>query len=193
MALPSSDCAPENVCCDMLYTIAANILEVAHCAVIECTVGLPCPLPEIVGYVSVGIQVQDPIPDYLVVSLASLGASPQSSDVAGRMYIPQWRATYQVRLLESGWPTPTGDGEEIIVPVPADVAAAAMHSYAHGEKMYRALFTAMERNELNPYANDGTFKRIEPLVPVEPTGGTVGWQTAITVDCPLQASKQTVV
>jgi hypothetical protein len=176
----------------MLYTIAANILEVAHCAVVECTVGLPCPLPEIVGYVSVGVRIEDPVPDRLVVSLANLGASPQSSDNAGRMNIPMWRATYQVQLLESGWPTPQGDMEEIVVPTAEEYASAAMHAYAHGEKMYRALVVALHQNELNPYQNDGTFKRIADLAPMEPSGGTVGWETTVTVDCPLNASKQTV-
>ena len=177
----------------MLYTIAANILEVAHTAVVECTLGIPCPLPEIIGYISVGVRIEDPIADRLVVSLTSLGPSPGSSDNSGRMYIPQWRGRFQVQLLESGWPTPTGDLEEIIVPSPEDLATAALHSYGHGEKMYRSLFAAMQMNELNPYNAAGPFKRIDPLVPLEPSGGTVGWQTTVELDCPLQNSKQTGV
>ena len=193
MALPPYDCSPDEVCCDMLYTIAANILEISHTAVTECTVGIPCDLPQIVGYVSVGLRIADPVSDRLVVSLADLGPSPQSADNAGRMNIPMWRAKYQIQLLESGWPTPQGDLEEIIPPDPNDYAAAAMHSYAHGEKMYRALVVALHQNELNPYQNDATFKRIDSLVPVEPSGGSVGWETTVTVDCPLNANRQTVL
>jgi len=189
MALPSPDCdVPLDVCCDMAFTIASNILEIAHTAVVGCIPITPCPLPEIVGYISFGLRVEDPVPDYLVVSLASLTPTPLSADRNQKMHLPIYRAEFQVRLLESGWPQPTGDDQEIIPPEPDEFAAAAKHAYAHGEAMYRALHVALTNNELNPYCQSGCFKAISALTPVEPTGGTVGWDVNITTDFDMSKS-----
>lgn len=179
MALPHADCSPGQVCCTTLFDVACNILEIAHCAVVGCSV-VECNLPEIVGYVSMGERIEDPASDFLVVSLSSVFPSPGSGDGSGNMQNPIYRARFQVKLSETGWPMPTGDDEEIIPPEPHDYQTASLHSYAHGEAMYRALANALARKELDPRCT-GCFQAIEPLRPMEPSGGTVGWTTGIVL------------
>jgi hypothetical protein len=178
MALPHEHCAPGDVCCTSLFEIADRILKVAYDAVTGCSV-LDCELPELAGYVSMGEQIQDPVADYLVVSLTSVGPSARSADPSGNMQLPLYRANFQVKLLETGWPQPEGDEDEIIVPSPELVHNVTRHSYAHGEAMYRALGRALTGRRLNPCGD--CFQRIEPLRPVEPSGGTTGWVTNIVM------------
>jgi len=176
MAFPNEQCAPGDVCCTSLYDVAENILSIAYDAVSGCSV-VDCNLPELVGYVSMGQRIEDPIADYLVVSLLSVfPAPPPASERGGNMQLPIYRANFQVKLLETGWPMPQGDDEEIIVPDPTLVTNVARHAYAHGEAMYRALANALARKTLNLGCAD-CYQRIEPLQPIEPSGGTTGWTT----------------
>lgn len=179
MALPHEGCAPGDVCCETLFASAENILEVAYNAVCNCSV-VDCDLPDMAGYVSMGRTIEDPTADYVAVSLISVGASPRSADQSGNMQLPMFRANFQVKLLETGWPMPQGDGVEIVVPPPALVQDVARHSFAHGEAMYRALNGALTGRTLNASCNT-CFQRIEPLTPIEPSGGTVGWTTNIVL------------
>ena len=179
MALPHEECAPGDVCCTSLYDVACNILEIAHSAVVGCST-VDCILPDLAGYVSMGRQIEDPVADYLAVTLISVFPSPQSADQAGNMQLPIYRANFQVKLLETGWPMPYGDDEEILVPPPELVHNVARHAYAHGEAMYRALANALARKTLNLDCRD-CYQRIEPLEPIEPSGGTTGWQTNVVL------------
>jgi hypothetical protein len=179
MALPHEHCGPGEVCCASLYEVADLILEICHTAVVGCS-SCDCELPGLVGYVSMGRQIEDPAADYLAVTLTSVFAAPSSADDTGNMQLPIFRANFQVKLLETGWPMPYGDGEEINIPEPELVQNAARHAYAHGEAMYRAAANALMRRELNPGCRD-CYQRIEPLTPVEPSGGTTGWQFNLIV------------
>jgi len=172
----------------MAFTIAENILDISLSAVLGCLMDVSCPLPEIVGYITVGTRVQDPVPDYLVVSLVSLSPSPGSSDRNQKMHIPIYRAEFQVRLLESGWPVPAGDDEAIEMPSPFEYSSASKYAYSHGEAMYRALHVALTNNDLNPYCEQGCFKAISQLLPIDPSGGTVGWETTVTTDFDITGS-----
>jgi len=179
MALPNERCAPGDVCCEDLFGSAERILQVAYDAVCNCSV-VDCDLPEMAGYVSMGRNVEDPVSDYVAVTVIDVRPSPRSADQQGNMQLPMYRARFQVKLLETGWPTPQGDGDEIIVPPPSLVQNVSRHSYSHGEAMYRALGGALTARTLN--ASCGTcFQRIEALVPVEASGGSVGWQTEIVL------------
>lgn len=166
------------MCCTSLFDVAENILEIAHTAVVGCTV-VDCDLPGLAGYVSMGTQIYDPLADYLVVSIGQVFPAPVNT-TGGIMHLPLYRVNYQVKLLETGWPMPTGSGEEIIPPPPDLVHHVTRHAYAHGEAMYRALANALVRKELNPGCRD-CFQAISPLTPVEPSGGTVGWVTTLTL------------
>lgn len=179
MALPTERCAPGDVCCEDLFSTAERILEVAYNAVVNCSV-VDCDLPEMAGYVSMGKQIADPVADFVAVSVLDVRPSPRSADQQGNMQLPTYRARFQVKLLETGWPMPQGDGNEILVPPPQLVQNVARHSYSHGEAMYRALGGALTARTLNASCNT-CFQRIEPLTPVEPSGGTVGWTTEIVL------------
>jgi hypothetical protein len=65
------------------------------------------------------------------------------------------------------------------VPEPELVQNCARHAYAHGEAMYRAAANALLTNQLN-LAHD-CYRRIEPILPVEPSGGTAGWQFDVVI------------
>lgn len=182
MALPTGPCAVDEVCCDDLFVVAERILLIAHTAVLECIADSPCPVAEVVGYVSVGSRIEDPQPDRLVVSLTNIYPSPGSADNHGSMKMPLMRAAFQVQLLESGWPNVHGDSEQMIPPQPDDYMNAALHAFGHGEAMYRALRVAFSTGQIDPRAKRGCYQRLDPLQAIEPSGGTVGWQTAVTVD-----------
>ena len=178
MALPNEQCAAEDVCCTSLYDMAASILDVAYTAVANCST-FNCPTPELVGYVSMGSQIADPHADFLVVSLQSVSAAPESGGGRGNHILPIYRASFQIKLLETGWPTPWGDDEQINIPDPVLVNDVTRHSMAHGEAMYRALANAMATNVLPGDAQ--SYRRLEPLQPIEPSGGTVGWVTNLQI------------
>jgi hypothetical protein len=183
MALPLPECeTPLDVCCDKAFLIADRILDIAHTAVTACIPEGDCGGPPIVGYVTVGTRIQDPRSDYLVVSLAGIAPSRRSADTTGRMQLPIYRASFLVQLLESGWPTPWGDEEQIFTPNPDEFMQAAKHSYSHAEAMYRALHVALTNNDLIPGCRDGScYAAIGDLIPLEPSGGSVGWETGIVV------------
>lgn len=187
MALPSYDCGiddPSSACCVMLFVIATNIMQTALEAVQGCIANTPCGENTLIGYVSMGREIQDPVANYLTVSMISAGPSPGSNDLYGNKFINLLRATFQVRLLESGWPQPSGDENAIIFPHADEYMNAGLHSYAHGEAMYRALLTS----DLNPYCDHDCYVNVSPLTPVEPSGGTVGWETTIITDYPMSAA-----
>lgn len=186
MPLPYGPCDISlDVCCDTFFSIAEGILDIVLPAVNNCIVESACvDMPAIEGYVTMGGSVQDPVPNYLVVSLLTLQASPGSRDRGGGMQMPLWRAQFQVRLLESGWPTAESDGEQIWVPSTSIVHDIARHAYSHGEAMFRALANALETKRLGGQAC--TYAAMLPMVPIEPSGGSVGWNTVVEVGVPFR-------
>jgi hypothetical protein len=145
--LPPYDCNAEaDPCCDDFYIVAKNILDIGYNALVECMAQYPCP-GEFAGYVSIGQRINDPVSDYMVVSLISIDPAVRSS--TDKMFLPYWRATYQVRLLETGWPLPTDDDEQIYMPSAAEYAHAAKFSLAHAQVMYKAIANNLGR--LNPF------------------------------------------
>lgn len=158
--------------------MAASILDIAYTAVANCST-FDCPTPELVGYVSMGAQIADPHADFLVVSLQTVSAAPEAGAGRGNHLLPIYRASFQIKLLETGWPTPWGDGETINYPDTVLVNDVTRHSMAHGEAMYRALGNALATNVLPGDAQ--AFRRLEPLRPLEPSGGATGWVTNLTI------------
>ena len=170
---------PETVCCDKAFNTASNLLEVAHTAVVACYPTDGCPR-ELVGYVTMGARVQDPASDYVAVSLLSIAPQTTGQPASRQTIGLPFRATYQISLLETGWPMPESFGEGITVPVADDYTNAAMLSYAHGEAMYRALRVAMGQGELNDCGD--CFQQLTSLVPTPPSGGSTGWTTTYVCD-----------
>ena len=77
MALPHEHCGPGDVCCTSLYEVADLLLEVCHTAVVGCST-CDCELPGIVGYVSMGREIQDPTID----SETAMHNTPQAPRMA---------------------------------------------------------------------------------------------------------------
>lgn len=170
---------PTDPCCTTLWDIADHLLAIALNAVQACTSEGCDPIQ---GYVDHGTFAENPYADYVVVSLASIGFA--RSRVAERALqaprLPILVGLYQIRLVEEGWPTVVEGDTEIYVPTPAQYHALSMHSYAHGERMFRALANAHVRKQLSP---DGrcAYQELSSMTPIEPSGGQVGWQCTATI------------
>lgn len=180
------ECAiSEAACCGDLYTIAAHLLENVHEALLDCYQGVPCPLDDLNAYVTLG-GGDDSITDALTVAFASAAASQGS--VRGGMMVPLTlqRATFTVRLRESGWPRATVEQGVIVPPSPSLQNALARHAYAHGEKMYRTLLWMQSNRQLIPSSVRGCSNpSVGPLTPLSPTFGVIGFTVPVTVDVPF--------
>ena len=189
MPLPIIDCdSPPPVCCTGLYEHAQRILGVAFDAVQACVPDNSCLDREFHGYVSHGFVVQDPVPDYVTVSMVSLGPSVGSRSPQGLLSkVPIWHARFKVVLIEANWPTVEDNGEEIWVPSPEQMSAAALHLYSHGESMFRALADMVVRRKVAECGCE--FHNIDPLSPIEAGGGAAGWETYITVGVDLSGRR----
>jgi len=181
MSLPSGACdIPDPTCCMSLHDIANQILVAAHDAVLACQVDTACEQGALVGYVAMGARTEDPVSDYLTVALARLDVpfiSERNQKVQN--FMPEFRAFYRVTLLESGYPTPQDNGDEIIVPDPALVHAVAAHAYAHGEAMYRALAHAVAKGAIG--GPGCGVVRLGGLDPIQPSGGSTGWTVDLEI------------
>jgi hypothetical protein len=194
MALPYIDCEiPYDVCCDNIFTAAEVILDAVLPAVNSCVTPSKCgdPIP-IVGYVSMGTRIEDPVADYVVVSLANLTKSPGSEDQTGKLHVPVWRAEFQVRLLESGWAMAEEINEEIYVPDPVVTHALARHSYAHGEAMFRAVANLVTSRSASISGSNCQFHTVSALIPLEPSGGATGWQMTVTMNLRFAGQMQEI-
>jgi hypothetical protein len=184
MPLPLLDCAESAPpCCSTLHMLATHLLDVVVPGQIECASEQPCPNKELVAYVQHGTDFDDPLCDSLVVFLTSITSSPGSTSINGTTVLaPVFRASYRVRLRESGWPMVEDDGDTIYVPDPQLVHRQSVHSYAHGERMFRDLANAHAHKRLVP--SGCSVVRIGDFLPLFTSGGCVGWEIEITVDVP---------
>lgn len=170
--IPTLDCDTpfEGVCCVELFDLADGLLEAVTNAIAECLAANECSTPPRT-YVSVG-EPNDPASDYLAVFIANIVPTASTG------VMPVVNVELGVKLLEEGWPTPDGDAG-IQVPSAEAVLVASMHSYAHGERMTRAIWNWMRgltccRTQL---------LRVDPI---PPSGGSVGWQARILVEHTFQ-------
>jgi len=179
---PDCDISPD-VCCDAFWGVANHLVVVVLDGLENCRPTEICDDDWFHGYVPHGIRVEDPAPNYVVASLANV--SIVNSNQRTAQFFPRYLAVYQVRLLESGWPMAQDDGESIWVPDHRDLHALSRHSYSHGEVMWRALANAVATGNIQP--RHCSFEQLGTFRPVEPSGGTVGWQVDVTVDVPLSS------
>ena len=76
-----------------------------------------------------------------------------------------------------------GGDDEIVRAPPHLIHANAGYSYSHAEMMYRPLAAAVMGRTLEGMCGEaGCFSSIGDLVPVDPDGHTVGWQTSCVVE-----------
>lgn len=177
MAIPALDCEdlPEP-CCDSLYSIAAHLLAEGLAALGDCC---PAGCEELAGYVTMGVG-DDGITDALTVTVTSIASS--AGTVPGSMGL--YRATFDVRLRESGWPTAYSDGSGIVLPSPSFQLAAARYMFSRGETLHRRLAYLASSRTLTPSGVRCSNGSVGILTPLFPAGGVVGWTTPVTIDLP---------
>lgn len=190
--LPNSEtCIPgPDVACDQLFSIGESILAVAMDAVNnQGGYTDECSAPNVDGMVVVGRPDGYPQLDIIIVSMARLNPRPNPSS-AGRPTAPfTFESTWIVRLIETGWVTfeDAGD-EEPAIPDPGFLSALSLHSYAHAEQMFRALANAISTGAIAGCPQGSCHASIRDLLPVDPQGHTVGWETSVTIPVDLSKS-----
>ena len=181
MPLQSDACTPiAEQRCSVLWQIADYLLCKTYEAVGSCFAGACCD-GQISAYVTTG-QGDDGIVDQLTVSLLQIDPSVLTASIGPGLY----RATFLVRLHESGWPTARVDGDTVIPPAPEEQARAIQQLMAHGEAMHRRLTHLRASGQiLPPGMNPPRLNSaIGQLAPVFPQGGVAGWTILVTIDLP---------
>lgn len=193
MPLPPTNCAiPTDTCCRSIYDMAEFLLNAVHPAVAECIgEGPACP-PSFVKYVTFGVG-DDGIADGLSIACGGVGPSPVtgSGNSGVQMPLGLFRCDFIFRLRESGWPMAYVVNDGLSLPDPLIQHQLALHAYAHGERMYRKLLSmlrSLETGSLQFPGNPGPVKGLlSPLLPLTPSGGSIGWTTILTLDLPWNA------
>lgn len=182
--LPNADClTSDEVCCTTLYDIANNILVGLYEAMLECYQPSFCNAGGLIAYVTMG-SGDDLVYDALSVSIGSVRPSDGSVNRNAMSPFRSLLVTFDVRLIESGWPMAEVENGEIFAPDPVEQNAIARHAYAHGERMYRKLLYMATSGGLMPQGSACTNAVVDSLFPMNPAGGTVGWRTSVTLTLP---------
>ena len=184
MALPPFNCAAaSDVCCTTLFDTAEFILHQVAFTLQDCLPGADCGCDPLDCYVT--MAGDDGNPNALTVEIEAVSPSAGTSAGMSGMQVAfgLFRATFAVRLRESGWPTLYVDDEVIVAPDPAAQHFAARHMYGHGESMYRKLVGMLATT--NGFAPNGvtyTRAQLSPLVALPPTSGVAGFMASVTLD-----------
>lgn len=194
MPLPHATCpadVPDDYCCDTLSEVADRIRTVALNGLCSCT-STSCADQEMRSFVTIGPGVQDPIGDSVTVHMNPMVPMAQARTPQGALLgVAGYLAPFEVRLLESGWPMIEADEatQRIYVPEADLVNGLAKHSLAHGEKMYRALATSIQTQQMFVLPANAHLGRVQlgDLSPIPPSGGLVGWSTTVTVEVTFRA------
>lgn len=176
MAIPAASCAgTDDPCCTWLFATANHLLASVFDALNACTPPDDC-AGSIQAYVTLG-DGDDGQTDALTVAVSELAPSTRNAPGAPSV----WIAQYVVRLRESGWPTVTFDGDAIIMPTPADQAAAARYIYSRGEAMHAKLAAMMKAKALTPDGYQCVAATVGQMRPLRPEGGVVGWVIPVDI------------
>lgn len=176
--IPSSTCAADTPCCLELHSIANHLLVETYDAVMACYPGVEC-CPPLSAYVTLG-EGDDGIVDSLTVSIRSIASSVNTRP--GQLGL--WRATFAIRLSESGWPTARREGTAILMPEPEAQAVAIRHVLSMGEAIHKRLSNLQTRRGLVPDGIRCSNASLGGMTPVGPRGGVAGWLVPVTVDLP---------
>jgi hypothetical protein len=160
-----------------LHDIAAHLLSETYQAIMQCYPSSCC--EPIAAYVSAG-DGDDGVKDALTVAVT--GVAPSPNTVPGQFGL--YKAGFNVRLRESGWPTARQEGDVLVLPTPAEQSAAARHVFAMGEAMHRRLAFLNANRSMTPPGTRCSNATLGPLTPLRPQGGVIGWLVQVTVDLP---------
>jgi hypothetical protein len=148
------------VCCNDLYIIAQHLLSSVWGALRPCYEGVHVEGKHGDGqdqalftYVTMSTS-DDALIDSLSVVLRGVGSPRSEVTQTGPVQVV---ASYEVRLLESGWPMVEIDGTVISAPEPALQAEAARQALGHGEKVFRTLMSMNARRQIIPLGIPGPF------------------------------------
>ena len=176
MALPSfCDCPDDAIpCCEDLFTIASEIMEAAWGALLVCA-GADCcaPMYRFVAVAEPHLMSQD----YLAVWLGRMQRLPNRAQQMRTLQFGSTQGTFNIKLMESGYPTLETVGTEIHEPTTEAINFASRHSLAHAEAVYRGVL-----DYAAAYMSCGQLKGFEDLFPIPPAGGSVGWGFNLTVE-----------
>lgn len=192
MPFPSDTCSPDELpagCGLTLYGQGLALLQAALDGLECCLVpDGPCSC-DLAAYVSMG-PVGVPDGDVLVVSLDGAGielspGSVRSNGLSPSAGPPAMRSVWRLWLQETGYPGPQDTLETMILPGPAELAAANRWAYAHGEAMYRGVIGALSTRKIPGCS--GYF--ISDLTIVPPSQGldsqVAGWTMGVKLDLSL--------
>lgn len=183
--LPTGECvASQDVCCTSLYDVANHILAGVYESLLECFQPSFCNGNGLLAYVTMG-NGDDLVLDGLSVAVNDVRPSDGSIRYSQTSPMVTYMATFNVRLLESGWPMAYEDNGEIFVPDPVDQNALARHAYGHGERMYRKLAYMASHGDLAPAGTPCSKAILMPLTPLNPSGGSIGWTTSVLMQLTL--------
>lgn len=171
--LPPYACDPSDPCCTALYDTASEILLVAQTALATCSANCG----EIAGFVTVGPFISRPSNDYIAVWLGSLRPVGRTDVRGAPLLASQAVATYNFKLMETGWPWPSANEGTIELPPPEVVHQAASHSIGHAEAILRAIVNSAVQKDFGC-----GFHSWVDLTPVQPSGGMAGWTGGVVVD-----------
>lgn len=177
--LQSSLCRPiVEQGCSTLDEIANHLLCKAYEALNSCFVGGSCE-GEVAAYVTSG-QGDDGVTDKLTVAVLQMTPSVLTVETGPGMY----RALFEVRLHESGWPTVRNENGTIIPPPPEEQALASSQLLAHGEAIHRRLTHLRATKKIAPPTLPMLNSLVGDMVPVFPQGGVAGWTVNVTIQLP---------
>jgi hypothetical protein len=125
--------------------------------------------------------------DYVAAWLVSM--TPATGTPNRSPSLPRPRATFGIKIMESGYPTLTAE-PDITVPDVERIHILSMHSLSHAERAARAVYTAARQGRLGV---QGGYLSIDQLRPTPRTGGLVGWTFGVTVDLEWSAAATPVV
>lgn len=174
--IPDAPCVLPEPCCTDLYEIAAYLLAAVFDALKACCTEGCDDLP---AYVTLG-NGDDGVKDALTVQFTTVNPSPNTRPGTFGL----WRASFQIILRESGWPTARVEGETIVLPQPSEQAAAARYMYARGEAMHRKLTYMQAARMLVPTGTACNSAAVGTMNPLNPLGGVAGWTVPVVVDLP---------
>jgi len=178
MAIPSAPCGlGSDQCCTSLSDIASHLLSETFDALTECHIS-DCG-EQVLAYVTMGLG-DDGVSDSLTVSVGSVNPSAGTRPGLPGLY----RAAFDVRLQESGWPTAYVDGDVVVLPDPVLQASASAYMLSRGEALHRRLAALAANRGLVPAGVRCSNGSVGALTTIRPQGGVVGWTCQVVVDLP---------
>lgn len=163
--------------CTVLYEVTQSVVQVAYDAVMK--VIDPSLCDSFTGLVTHG-EPHHPAGDYVAGWIVGIGARDRNQNNAAGLMFPVMTAEIGVKMVESGYPTISGDG-----PPPFEMlAAAALHSYGHVEAVARAIFANVGRGGPHRILRDCGWQGMSTWRPIQPSGGLVGWTFTVSLTVP---------